>query len=156
MQKGKAKSSTSKSTAMNLQVLAAAIADFEVKIYGGNGKPLYDLVTIYGEVALINNLKTAFDSYAEIKENLALGECAVNYSSEYEHYTVAIRVPDGICFATLLHDSEGQPRIDETLLMCRVMANRDFELDGDTIIRKGDEFLKALPESYALGLKKAA
>lgn len=141
----------------NASVFSAAIMDFEVKIYGSGSKPLYDLVSRYGGIESLNSLDSAFQSFQEVKDELKVGEAGFCYSSEYNQFTMAIRIPGGgIVFVGLLHDKDGAPIVDEPFALCRVKANRDFEVDGEVIVREGSEFLKALPESYVNKMKKAA
>lgn len=153
------RSSASSSTASgpNSQVFAAAIADFEMQVYGAGRAPLYDLITTYGSITCMNTLDSSFQSFDETREILKEGDAGFSYSEEFNQFTLALRVPGGgIVFAGLLHDKDGSPRVDEQLVLCRVMANRNFDLEGRTIISKGQEFIKALPESYLSKMEKAA
>jgi hypothetical protein len=135
---------------MNAQSIAAAIADFEVKVYGAGGGPLYSLVAAYGKIRCSNTLDNPFLSFAEIKETLGVGEVGYAYSEKFKQFTIALKTASGIVFANLLHDKDGAPQVDGQLILCRVMANRDFEQNGEVIIQKGKEFLKVLPESYLM------
>lgn len=149
--------STQSVSGNNAAALAAAIADFEVQIYGGDGKPLYELVSRYGTIIVSNTIDTAFSSFAEMRTMLADGEAGYLYNAEYNRFTLAIKVPgSGVVFAGLLHDGNGTPRVEEELMLARVIAIRDLEKDGAVIVAKGQEFLKALPKAYADKLIKAA
>jgi hypothetical protein len=142
---------------LNVQTLMAAVADFDVRIYGGGGSPLYDLVSLYGEVEIIHSIDAAFESFPEARAGLQDGEAGYLFSQEYNRYTLAIKVPQsGIVFAGLLHDGNGTPVVAAKLTLARIKANRDFEHEGETIITKGQEFLKALPAEYVSRLKKVA
>jgi hypothetical protein len=159
--RGRSKARTSSNTTIskgsNAQVFAAALMDFEMKIYNIGSTPLYDLVTTYGKVVCQNTLDTAYQSFNEIKQSLEVGDAGFSYSNEFDQFNLALRMPDnGIVFAGLLHDQNGSPRVDESLALCRVKTNRDFQLNGETIIRKGQEFIKALPESYLGKIRTAA
>ena len=161
LKRGRSKTRTSSNTSIakgsNAEVFAAAIMDFEMKIYNIGSAPLYDLVTTYGKVTIQNTLDSAYQSFHEIKESLEVGEAGFSYSNEFNQFNLALRMPDnGIVFAGLLHDQNGSPRVDESLVLCRVKTNRDFELNGEMIIRKGQEFIKALPETYLSKIKTAA
>jgi len=139
---------------MNAQVLASAIADFEVVIYKSGNPPLYELVKAYGKISSSNTIDTAFLSFSEIRESLKTGEAGYCYNEEFGQFTLAMCLSEGgIAFASLLHDKDGSPRVDEEMILCRVIANRDFELNGVIIIEEGKEFLKALPESYVARIK---
>lgn len=128
---------------------AAAVADFEIVIYSTQSAPLYELITAYGKLEVSNTIDTAFQSFHEIRETLQSEEAGFCYNEEYNQFTLAMRMTDGgIAFAGLLHDKDGNPQTDEELILCRVKALRNFELEGKLIIEKGKEFLKALPESY--------
>ena len=156
----RSKSNTSSPTlipaGLNHHVFAAALADFEMQVYGSGQAPLYDLVTAYGEISCMNSLDNALQSFNEIRETLKEGDAGFNYNEEFNQFTLALRVPGGgIVFAGLLHDKDGTPRVDEQLVLCRVIANRNFDLNGETIISKGKEFIKALPESYLSKMKRA-
>src|SRR5689334_15841153 len=142
---------------LNSLVFSAAMSDFEMQIYGKGHAPLYDLVSAYGELAIINTIDTAFQSFDEIKQTLKEADAGYSYSDEFNQFTLALKLPGGgIVFAGLLHDKNGSPRVDEQLVLCRIKANRDFEFEGNTIIKQGQEFLKALPESYLAKIKQAA
>ena len=142
----------------NLAALSAVLSDdFQLQIYGGDARPLYDVVTTYGSVVVSNTLDTAFQSYGEMRNTLKDGEAGYIYSQEYSRFTLAIKLPgNGVVFAGLLHDKSGAPRVEDSLTLCRVIANRDLELEDQTIITKGQEFLKALPQAYVGTLTKAA
>lgn len=140
----------------NMAVFAAACAEFEMHAYG-SGEVLYDLIKSFGEVSASNTLDTAYQSFDEAKLALEPGDAGFSFSEEYNRFSLAMRLSDGgIAFAGLLHDQNGTPRVDEPLQLCWVRARKDFELEGETIITKGQEFIKALPESYITKLKKAA
>jgi hypothetical protein len=136
-------------------VFSALCASYEVKAYG-SGQPLYDLVLSFGVVTPLNTLDTALQSYAELKAGLKEGDAAFSYSEEYDRYTLAMNTNRGIVFASLLHDQNGTPRVDEPLQLCWVRAVKDFEWEGEVIIEKGKDFVKVLPESYVTKLKKVA
>ena len=139
-----------------MAALAAMCAEYEITAYG-SGQPLYELVKAFGEVTPLNTLDSALQSFEEAKQGLKPGDTAFSYSDEYERFSLAMKVPDGgIVFAGLLHDENGTPRVDETLHLCWVKATKNFELNGDTIIQKGHEFIKVLPESYLTKITKAA
>lgn len=141
----------------NAAALAAAIADFDVQIYGSDGKPLYELVSLYGLVTVSNTIDTAFQSFAEMRSTLKDGEAGYIFNDEFSRFTLAIKVPgSGVVFAGLLHDQNGTPRVEAELSLARVKAIRDLEKDGAVIIEKGKEFLKALPSQYVDRLDKAA
>ena len=142
----------------NLAALSAILSDdFNLQIYDGDSRPLYDVVTTYGSVVVGNTLDSAFQSYPEMRSTLKDGEAGYIYSSEYNRFTLAIKLPgNGIVFAGLLHDKNGTPRVEDALTLCRVIAKRDLELEDRTIITKGQEFLKALPALYVGKLTQAA
>jgi hypothetical protein len=134
---------------VNSLAFAAAIADFEMVIYSTQSTPLYELITAYGKVECSNSIDSAFQSFTEVRESLQPQEAGFLYNEDYNQFTLAMRMHDGgIGFAGLLHDKDGNPEADEDLILCRVRALRNFELEGKLIIEKGKEFLKALPESY--------
>ncbi|RYD54339.1 MAG: hypothetical protein EOP56_19375 [Sphingobacteriales bacterium] len=161
MTRGRVKSisTSSKQTnvSSNAAALAAAIADFDVQIYGSDGKPLYELVSLYGTIAVSNTIDTAFQSFSEMRSTLKDGEAGYIYNEDFGRFTLAIKVPgSGVVFAGLLHDANGTPRVEAELSLARVKAIRDLEKDGSLIIEKGREFLKALPSPYVDRLTKAA
>lgn len=139
----------------NAEVFSALCANVEVKSYG-SGQPLYALVKAFGPVTPLNTLDTALQSFDEIRAGLKSGDAAFAYSDEYDRFSLAMGLPSGgVAFATLLHDANGTPRVDEPLQLCLVSAAKDFEWEGETIIQKGQQFVKALPHSYVGRLQPA-
>jgi hypothetical protein len=141
---------------LNAGVFSALCASYEMITYG-SGKPLYELVVAFGEVTPLNTLDTALQSFDEMREGLKEGDAAFAYSDQYDRFSLAMKMQNGgIGFASLLHDGNGTPRVDEPLQLCLVRAIKDFEWEGETIIQKGQQFVKALPQSYLGKLEKAA
>lgn len=141
---------------LNMAVLAAACAQFEMKSYGG-GKPLYELLQVFGEVIPLNTLHTALQSFDEVRAGLKEGDAAFSYSEQFSRFNLAVMTPgSSIAFVGLLHDENGSPKVDEPLQLCWVRAVKDFDLEGEVIIHKGQEFMKAFPLSYITKLEKAA
>lgn len=155
--RNRTRTSSKSQTGINSELFAAMLADFEMKVYGAGQAPLYDMIAIYGKVESSNTIDSAYQTFEEIKSALEIGGAGYCYSYEFNQFTLALKVDNGgIVFASLLHDQNGSPRADEDLVLCRVKANRDFEFNGETIIAKDREFIKALPESYLSKMKKVA
>jgi hypothetical protein len=137
--------------------LLAMLAIAEMTVYGV-GSPLYLLEQTFGTVSPVNTLDTAFNSFAEAKANLGDNQVGFSYSSEYDRFSLAMKVNGGVAFCGLIHDKDGEPRVETDLVLVQVVADREFKLPDtdDVIINKGDRFIKAAPQKYVDTLKKAA
>jgi hypothetical protein len=144
---------------LNMDALVLAVQsnmDTNV-IYGGNGRPLYDLVAVAGTIKTINTpAKALRGDFKEIKAAIKQGSAAFMVG-QFDNYQIAINSSKGVMFAGVLHDSDGKPRTEVDLTLCVVEVNRDFDIPGtDVTIEKGTRFVKALPAEYVGKLQKAA
>ena len=95
-----------------------------------------------------NTDETALDADDDIRK---LANKAVYYqNNKYGGLQLVLKYGDGTwSYVSLMHDKDGDPIIDDnhTYDLVDCQARRDFELEGEVIIAKGDVFTKAFATS---------
>jgi hypothetical protein len=136
----------------------SAMKELGMGIYGGNGKPKYDLVANFGTAKVINAIKTAFGDFRTALGKLKVGEAAIMYSERFNTHNLAIKISDSeLQYASLLWDKNGVV-VAPSLNLVHLRANDDIEIEveGRVVeIAKGTDVLKGVTDKYVAKLKKA-
>ena len=136
---------------MGTKTATRKVTDLNIIAKAGNvyGDGLWDKETdLVLNAQASNTDDTALDADADIRK---LANKAMYYqTNKYGGLQLVLKYGDGTwSYISLMHAKDGTAVVDEnhTYDIIDCAARRDFELDGDVIIAKGDVFTKAFSAS---------
>lgn len=121
----------------------------DITIYGEGGGPLYKIMQPIGTIRPVNSVDDAFEGFAAASKGLEANQCGFSYSATYDAFSMTMKTPTGgLVYASVQHDKEGDPLELPEYNLAVVEVTRDFKVDDQVILKKGQTMLKALSPDY--------